>query len=118
MKGLKNRVQLIGVVQDKLEIRKTRNGKRLSFRLAMTMEFRDENGEKVTSQLENKVIAWGRLAELAEKRINIGSEVLVGGILVNRSYLENGIRHDVAEVEASDFWFVNDFENIFGPRSW
>jgi single-strand DNA-binding protein len=45
---------------------------------------------------------WGKLAELAEKQLNKGSEIAIDGKLVNRNYTDkNGVLRYSTEILAN-----------------
>ncbi len=93
MYAIKNKVQLIGHLGNKPEIKNTDGGKKLAqFNLATNESYRNAKGEKVTDTQWHRVVAWGKLAEIAEKYLDKGKEVAIEGKLVNRSgnYIQNG----------------------------
>ena len=87
MYALKNKVQLIGNLGTKPEIKNTENGKKLAqFNVATHESYRNAKGEKVTETQWHNLVAWGKLAEIAEKFLSKGSEVAIEGKLIHRSY--------------------------------
>jgi single-strand DNA-binding protein len=104
MYAIRNKVQLIGNLGQSPEIRTTETGKKLArFSIATNDTFRNSSGTKVTETSWHKVIAWGKLAEIAEKYLTKGREVAVSGKLVHRSYTDkNGIKRYVTEIVLSE----------------
>ncbi|HTL10136.1 MAG TPA: single-stranded DNA-binding protein [Chitinophagaceae bacterium] len=104
MYALKNKVQLIGYVGKQPDIRNTEAGKKWArFNVATSEVYRNAKGEKVTDTQWHTLVAWGKLAELAEKYINKGTEVAVGGKLVNRSYADKeGNKKYVTEIQVNE----------------
>jgi single-strand DNA-binding protein len=100
MYAIRNKVQLIGNLGQAPEVRTTENGKKVArFSIATHDTYRDSNGQKVSETLWHNVIAWGKLAEIAEKYLTKGREVAVVGKLVHRNYTDkNGIKRYVSEV--------------------
>ena len=100
MYAIKNKVQLIGNLGQLPEIRTTENGKKLArFSIATNDTYRNASGERVKETIWHTVIAWGKLAEIAEKFLTKGKEVAVSGKLVHRNYTDkNGIKRYVSEV--------------------
>jgi single-strand DNA-binding protein len=100
MYAIRNKVQLIGNLGQLPEIRTTENGKKLArFSIATNDTYRNANGEKVSETLWHNVIAWGKLADIAEKYLTKGREVAVVGKLVHRNYTDkNGVKRNVTEV--------------------
>ena len=102
--AIKNKVQLIGRLGDKPEIKDLDGGKKLAkMRIATNETYRNAKGEKVTETQWHNVIAWGKLAEIAEKYLDKGKEVAIEGKLVNRSYTDKaGSKKYICEVQASE----------------
>jgi single-strand DNA-binding protein len=103
MYALKNKVQLIGNLGQVPEIYTTEKGKKCArFSIATNDTYRNANGEKVTETYWHNLVAWGKLAELAEKYLTKGKEVAVEGKLVYRNYTDkNGVKRTVADVVVS-----------------
>ena len=104
MFALKNKVQLIGNLGADPEVMSFESGKKkASFNMATKEVYRNAKGEKVEETQWHRVIAWGKLAEIAEKYLTKGKEVLVEGKLVNRSYNDKeGNKKYITEVEVSE----------------
>lgn len=105
MYALKNKVQLIGNLGGKPEIKSTEKGKKLAqFNLATSESYRNAKGEKITETQWHRVIAWGRMAETAEKYFDKGREIAIDGKLINRSYIDKaGNKKYITEVQANEF---------------
>ncbi len=104
MYTLTNKVQLIGNLGNAPEIKNTENGKKIaSFSLATNESYRNSKGEKITEAQWHRVVAWGRVAEIAEKYLEKGKEVAIEGKLVNRTYNDKeGIKRYVTEIQVSE----------------
>jgi single-strand DNA-binding protein len=104
MNAIKNKVQLIGHLGAKPEVKTLESGNKLATMSIATSEtYRNAKGEKVTETQWHRVIAWGKLAEIAEKYLDKGKEVAVEGKLVNRSYNDKeGTKKYICEVQAND----------------
>jgi len=104
MHALKNKVQLIGNLGTKPEIKNTENGKKLAqFNVATHESYRNAKGEKVTETQWHRVIAWGKVAEIAEKYLDKGKEVAIEGKLINRSYTDKeGNKKYISEVQVNE----------------
>ena len=88
MYALKNKVQLIGNLGGKPEVKNTESGKKLAqFSIATSESYRNAKGEKVTETFWHNVVAWGKTAEIAEKLLVKGTEVAIEGKLVNQRFL-------------------------------
>ena len=104
MYALKNKVQLIGNVGNAVEIKNTESGKKLArFSIATNESYRNAKGEKVTETTWHNLVAWGKVAELAEKLLLKGTEVVIEGKLTNRTYTDkDGIKKYVSEVQVNE----------------
>ena len=104
MYALKNKVQLIGNLGTKPAIKETSGGKKLaSFQIAISDSYRNALGEKITETQWHRVVAWGKIAEIAEKYLDKGREVAVEGKLVHRSYNDKeGNKKYITEVQVSE----------------
>jgi len=104
MYALKNKVQLIGNLGGKPEVKNTENGKkRAQFNVATSENYRNSKGEKVTETQWHRVIAWGKVAEIAEKYLDKGKEVAIEGKLINRSYTDkDGNKKYITEIQVNE----------------
>ena len=104
MYALKNKVQLIGNLGNAPEVKTTENGKKLArFSIATNENYRNAKGEKVKETTWHNLVAWGKVAEIAEKYLTKGKEVAVEGKLINRSYTDkDGNKKYVTEVEVNE----------------
>ncbi len=89
MNALKNKVQLIGNLGNAPEVRNTENGKKLvRFSLATNESYRNSKGEKITETQWHNLIAWGKIADIAEKYLAKGTEVAIEGKLMNNNFTD------------------------------
>lgn len=104
MYALKNKVQLIGNLGGKPEVKNTESGKKLAqFSIATNESYRNAKGEKVTETQWHRIVAWGKLAEIAEKYLDKGKEVAIEGKLVNRSYIDkDGNKKYITEIQLNE----------------
>ncbi len=104
MYALKNKVQLIGKLGNKPEVRETESGRKMvTFSMATNEMYRNAKGERVTETHWHRLVAWGKLAEIAEQYLDKGREVIVEGKLVNRSYVDReGLKRYVSEVQLTE----------------
>ena len=87
MKAIKNRVQLIGNLGANPEIKTFKKGGKLAkFSLATHEVYQNQEGEKVEETHWHTIVAWGKLAEIAEKLLSKGIQVLIDGKLSNSVY--------------------------------
>lgn len=104
MSNLKNNVRLMGNLGAAPEIKNIADNKKLAkFSLATNEIYKNEKGEKVTETYWHNIVVWGKLAGVAEKYLQKGSEVAVEGKLTNRSYTDKeGNKRYVTEILASE----------------
>jgi single-strand DNA-binding protein len=104
MYSLRNKVQLIGNLGKIPEIKTTTTGKKwVKFSIATNEFFTNSKGEKVKETQWHNVVAWGKLADVAEKYLNKGSEVALEGKLVTKDYLDKeGNKKNVTEIQVNE----------------
>jgi len=104
MNALKNKVQLIGNLGNAPEVKNTETGKKIAkFRLATNETYRNTKGEKVTETQWHNIIAWGKVADIAEKYLSKGTEVAIEGKLLNHSYVDkDGSKKFFTEVQVNE----------------
>lgn len=104
MYALKNKVQLIGNLGAKPDVKNTESGRKLAqFSVATSESYRNAKGEKVTETQWHRVVAWGKVAEIAEKYLDKGKEVAIEGKLINRSYNDKeGNKKYITEVQVNE----------------
>jgi single-strand DNA-binding protein len=104
MYALRNRVTLIGNLGAIPDVKNTENGKKLArFSIATDEVYQNASGEKVTETQWHTLVAWGKIAEVAEKYLEKGSEVAVEGKLVHRNYQDKeGNKKYVTEVQVNE----------------
>nr|WP_299487410.1 single-stranded DNA-binding protein [uncultured Allomuricauda sp.] len=104
MNSLRNRVQLIGNLGNDPETVTLENGNKLTkFSIATNESYKNAQGEKVTDTQWHNVVAWGKVAEIAENYLMKGKEVAVEGKLVSRSYeSKEGEKRYITEIKCNE----------------
>ncbi|MBE2231557.1 MAG: single-stranded DNA-binding protein [Chitinophagaceae bacterium] len=104
MYALRNKVQLIGNLGKAPEIKTLESGKKMArFTLATNESYRNAKGEKITDTQWHNLVAWGKVAEIAEKFLVKGKEVAIEGKLVSRSYNDKeGQKKQVTEIQVNE----------------
>ena len=104
MYALKNKVQLIGNLGNSPEVRTFDGGRKMArFSMATNESYRNAQGERVTDTQWHNLIAWGKLADIAEQFLIKGKEVAVEGKLINRSYSDKeGNKRFVTEIQVNE----------------
>lgn len=104
MYALKNKVQLIGNLGNSPEVRTFDGGRKMArFSMATNESYRNAQGDRVTETQWHNLIAWGKLADIAERFLIKGKEVAVEGKLINRSYNDKeGNKRYVTEIQVNE----------------
>lgn len=113
MYALKNKVQLIGNLGNTPDVKTFDGGKKkiASFSIATNESYRNAKGEKITDTQWHRVVAWGKVADIAEKYLSKGKEVAVEGKLVNRTYNDkDGVKKYITEVQVSEILLLGEKE--------
>ena len=103
-----NKVQLIGNLGKDPEIRVNQaSGKKVvSFSLATSRRYRDNNGEQKEDTQWHNIVGWGKIADVVEQlQIRKGTSLYVEGRLTNRSWTDqaSGQKRYVTEVALDTF---------------
>lgn len=108
MTMMKNKVQLIGHLGQSPEIKVFEAGKKkANISLATNEEYKDANGAKVNETQWHTLIAWGKMADFAEKYLVKGIQVAVDGKLVNRTYTDKtGVKRNVTEIHVNEILII------------
>jgi len=112
MPEIKNKVQLVGRLGNKPDIRVTDKGRKYArFSIATNEFYKNAKGEAVESTYWHNIVAWGKVAEKAEQYLNKGSEVSVEGKLVSKTYTDKeGNKRFATEVDINQLELVNSKE--------
>ena len=103
-----NKVMLIGNLGKDPEIRVNQaSGKKVvSFSLATSRRYRDNNGEQKEDTQWHNIVGWGKIADVVEQlQIRKGTSLYVEGRLANRSWTDqaSGQKRYVTEVALDTF---------------
>jgi len=78
--------------------------KKASFSIATSRVFKGADGNKTTQTEWTPCVAWGRVADRAEKLLPKGAYILVQGEKRTRTYTDaQGAEHTIVELVADDF---------------
>jgi len=84
-----NKILLIGHVGKPVEVRTVGDSKVASFTLATTEKYRDRNGEVKENTEWHNIVIWGKLADVAEKYVQKGTQLYIEGKLKTEKYTAN-----------------------------
>jgi len=106
---IKNKVQLIGNLGQTPEVRKLDNGTKMArMSIATNDAYINNAGETVQDTQWHAAVAWGKVADVAEKYLEKGSEVVVEGKLMHRDYIDKeGIKRYVTEVQVHNILLLD-----------
>lgn len=110
MNALRNRVQLIGHLGNKIEVKTLDSGKKLGKASIATNEtYKNQQGEKITETTWHNLVIWGKQVDILEKYTDKGSEIAIEGKLTNRHYTDKeGIKRYITEIVVSDILLMGD----------
>ena len=101
-----NKVMLIGNIGKDPVISASATGrKRVSFSLATSRRYRDNNGEQKEQTEWHNIVGWGKTADIFEQLgIQKGTALYIEGELTNRSWTDqNGQKRYSTEVNMATF---------------
>lgn len=105
MSGSLNKVMLIGNLGRDPELKMTPSGQQVArFSVATTETWRNASGEKQSKTEWHNVVVWGKQAEIAEKFLRKGKQVLVEGRIQYREYTDQaGVKKNATEIRCDNF---------------
>jgi single-strand DNA-binding protein len=101
MRGV-NKVILVGNLGRDPEVRYTKDGTAVAnLNLATTETWNDGQGQRQERTEWHKVVAWGKLAEIAKEYLGKGKQVYIEGRLQTRSWEDKeGVKRYTTEIRA------------------
>lgn len=110
MSTLRNKVQLLGNLGNEPEIITLESGKKIAkFSIATNESYRNSIGEKITDTQWHNIIAWNKTAEIIEKYLRKGNEIMVEGKLTSRSYeTKEGEKRYITEVVCNELLMLGN----------
>jgi single-strand DNA-binding protein len=109
MYALKNKVQLIGYLGQAPEVKTTDSDRKYAkFRLATNEDYKNSKGEKISETQWHQLIAWGKVADLAEKFLRKGSEVAIEGKLMYNEFTDaGGVKRYFTEIQVNEILLLD-----------
>ncbi len=100
MNTLNNSVRLIGHAGDDPKMVQLESGRKIAnFSLATNETYIDNSGNRKSETTWHRLVAYGAVAETAEKLVRKGQEVAIEGKLNTRSWDDKeGLKHYTTEV--------------------
>ncbi|PSO43757.1 single-stranded DNA-binding protein, partial [Candidatus Saccharibacteria bacterium QS_8_54_8] len=104
-----NQAIVVGNLARDPELRTTQNGRSVtSFAVATNRVWQDQNGETQEQTDFHNVVAWAKLAELADQYLSKGRRVMVVGRLQTRSWEDqDGKKNYRTEIVANELNFMD-----------
>ncbi|WP_275315322.1 single-stranded DNA-binding protein [Tenacibaculum bernardetii] len=110
MNTLRNKVQLIGNLGNDPEIITLESGKKVAkLSIATNETYKNAAGEKITDTEWHNLVAWNKTADIVEKYLTKGREVMIEGKLTSRSYETSaGEKRYITEVVVSELLMLGN----------
>jgi single-strand DNA-binding protein len=95
---------LVGRLGRDPELKATPSGMSVCrFSVATDETWKDKNGEKQKKTSWHNIVVWGKSAEVAEKYLRKGSEVLIEGKIEYREWEKDGVKRNATEIRCENF---------------
>jgi len=106
--NLRNRVQLIGNLGSDPKVKEFESGKKMARFSVATTDVIKKDGKFEKAVCWHNVTAWGNNAEIAEKNLVTGTEVIIEGHLVSNQYNDkSGNPRKISEIIAESLLYRN-----------
>lgn len=106
-----NKVMLIGNIGKDPDIKTLQSGRKVvSFSLATSKSYRDNNGERKEETQWHNIVLWGKIAETFENiGIVKGTQLYIEGEITNRSWTDQttGQKRYTTEINVSSFQILS-----------
>ncbi len=105
MSGSLNKVMLIGNLGRDPELKATPSGQSVArFSVATTETWKNQAGEKQSKTEWHNIVVWGKQAEIAEKYLRKGKQILVEGRIQYREYTDQaGVKKTACDIRCDNF---------------
>jgi single-strand DNA-binding protein len=118
MSGSMNKVILIGNLGRDPELKMTPSGQALArFSVATTENWKNPQGEKQSKTEWHNIVVWGKQAEIAEKYLRKGKQVMIEGRIQYREYTDQaGVKKTACDIRCDNFVMLGKMDEG-GPRA-
>ena len=118
MSGSMNKSILIGNLGKDPELKMTTSDHPVArFSLATTETWKNPRGEKQSKTEWHNIVVWGKLAEIAEKYLRKGKQVMIEGRIQYREYTDQaGVKKTACEIRCDNFVMLGRMEDGGGSR--
>ncbi|MBK8793706.1 MAG: single-stranded DNA-binding protein [Holophaga sp.] len=113
MSGSLNKVILIGNLGRDPELKMTPNGQALArFSLATTETWKTPQGEKKEKTEWHRIVVWGKQAEIAEKYLRKGKQIMIEGRIQYGEYTDQaGVKKATCDIRCDNFVMLGKIED-------
>ena len=113
MSGSLNKVMLIGNLGKDPELKATPSGQSVArFSVATTETWKNQSGEKQSKTEWHNIVVWGKQAEIAEKYLRKGKQILVEGRIQYREYTgQDGVKKTACDIRCDNFVMLGRMED-------
>jgi single-strand DNA-binding protein len=118
MSGSLNKVLLIGNLGRDPELKSTPSGQSVArFSVATTETWKNQAGEKQSKTEWHNIVVWGKQAEIAEKYLRKGKQVMIEGRIQYREYTDQaGVKKTACDIRCDNFVMLGRMEDGGGSR--
>jgi len=113
-----NKVILIGNLGRDPELKMTPGGQALArFSVATTETWKNPQGEKQSKTEWHNIVVWGKQAEIAEKYLRKGKQIMIEGRIQYREYTDQaGVKKTACDIRCDNFVMLGRMEDGGGAR--
>jgi single-strand DNA-binding protein len=113
MSGSLNKVLLIGNLGRDPELKATPSGQSVArFSVATTETWKNQSGEKQSKTEWHNIVVWGKQAEIAEKYLRKGKQVMIEGRIQYREYTgQDGVKKTACDIRCDNFVMLGRMED-------
>ena len=113
MSGSLNKVLLIGNLGRDPELKATPSGQSVArFSVATTETWKNQSGEKQSKTEWHNIVVWGKQAEIAEKYLRKGKQVMIEGRIQYREYTDQaGVKKTACDIRCDNFVMLGRMED-------
>ncbi len=112
MSGSLNKVLLIGNLGKDPELKATPSGQNVArFSIATTETWKGQDGTKQSKTEWHNIVVWGKQAEIAEKYLRKGKQIMVEGRIQYRDYTDQaGVKKTFCDIRCDNFVMLGRME--------
>ena len=112
MNNLKFNVQMIGYLENNPTITRFNNGRKMANLSLVTLEVTKQDGHLIKTTKTHNAVAWNEIAELVEKNLKKGSEIMFEGYFVNLSAKNSDNIQKLSKIIISNFMYRNTRKSV------